>query len=165
MKYAEPVSITAGMISGMMTGFVVILTAFTVRTTPSIRIPAKTGKEGNNMKNIDIRIIVSDYGLKYKDIAHEMNISREWLSRLMNSDLNYENREKIMSAIEKIIEGAEVSNKQYKIGDKIKFKYFQNLKKRAFQLSSLGYGVSIIGLSDIEDCVLTITTLPKEDEQ
>ena len=58
------------------------------------------------MKNLDIRIIVSDYGLKYKDIAHEMNISPEWLSKLMKRDLTYENRQKIMSAIEKLSKGA-----------------------------------------------------------
>lgn len=64
-------------------------------------------KEGGNMKNLDIRILVSEKGLKYKDIADELNISREWLSRLMRDQLTIDNRVRILGAIEKLTRGAE----------------------------------------------------------
>lgn len=59
------------------------------------------------MKNLDIRILVSEKGLKYKDIADELNISREWLSRLMRDQLTIDNRVRILGAIEKLTRGAE----------------------------------------------------------
>lgn len=54
------------------------------------------------MKNLDIRMSVSDGGLKYKDIADELNITPEWLSRLMRSTLTSENKDRIMKAVEKL---------------------------------------------------------------
>lgn len=51
------------------------------------------------MRNLDIRVMVNESGLKYKDIAHQMGISRVWLSNLMRYDLTPENREKILKAI------------------------------------------------------------------
>ena len=54
------------------------------------------------MKNIDVRQIVSEGGLKYKDLAKEMNISPEWLSRLMRNTLSASNKARIMEAIEKL---------------------------------------------------------------
>lgn len=52
------------------------------------------------MENLDIRIMVSESGLKYTEIARQMGISRVWLSRLMRYELNAENRDKILRAIE-----------------------------------------------------------------
>jgi len=43
------------------------------------------------------------------------------------------------------------------VGDKIHCKNVRDLKHTAFQLSSEGYGVAVIGYADIEDHVLTIT--------
>lgn len=57
------------------------------------------------MKNLDIRMIVSEEGLKYKDIAKEMNISREHLSRLMRNTLTTENKDRVMGAIETLMKG------------------------------------------------------------
>ena len=51
------------------------------------------------MNNLDIRMLVSETGLKYKDIADELNISREWLSRLLRYDLTPKNKIRIMAAI------------------------------------------------------------------
>lgn len=51
----------------------------------------------------------------------------------------------------------EEQSKHYYIGQRIECLTFTALKRLAFRLSSQGYGVSIIGLSDIEDHVLTIT--------
>ena len=51
----------------------------------------------------------------------------------------------------------EEQSRHYYIGQRIECLTFTALKRLAFRLSSQGYGVSIIGLSDIEDHVLTIT--------
>lgn len=59
------------------------------------------------MKNLDIRMIVSESGLKYKDIAKKLNISPEWLSRLMRNTLTKGNKTRIMKAIEDLQKGAE----------------------------------------------------------
>ena len=56
------------------------------------------------MKNIDVRVIVSESGLRYMDIAKQMGISRVWLSNLMRYDLTIENREKILKAIRELNE-------------------------------------------------------------
>jgi orotate phosphoribosyltransferase-like protein len=52
-------------------------------------------------------MLVSEKGLKYKDIADEMNISPEWLSRLMRNTLTTDNKVRIMGAIEKLTKGVE----------------------------------------------------------
>ena len=62
------------------------------------------------MKNLDIRMIVSENGLKYKDIADEMNISREHLSRLMKNQLTIDNKVRILGAIERLTKGAEADD-------------------------------------------------------
>ena len=59
------------------------------------------------MKNLDIRMIVSEKGLKYKDIADELNITPEWLSRLMKDTLTTDNKVRIMGAIERLTKGVE----------------------------------------------------------
>lgn len=59
------------------------------------------------MKNLDIRMLVSENGLKYKDIADELNLSREHLSRLMRDQLSIDNKVRIMGAIERLTKGAE----------------------------------------------------------
>lgn len=51
------------------------------------------------MRNLDIRILISDSGLRYQDIAKHLGISRVWLSHLMRYDLTTENREKILKAV------------------------------------------------------------------
>lgn len=54
------------------------------------------------MENLGIRILVSESKLRYKDIAHQMGITPEWLSRLMRKDLEPEMREKILTAISEL---------------------------------------------------------------
>ena len=56
------------------------------------------------MRNLDIRVMVSESGLKYIDIAKQMGISRVWLSNLMRYDLTPENRNKILKAIRELKE-------------------------------------------------------------
>lgn len=62
------------------------------------------------MKNLDIRILVSENGLKYRDIAAEMNISRQHLSRLLRYELTPENKIRVMRAIDSLLEGADQSD-------------------------------------------------------
>lgn len=52
-------------------------------------------------------MLVSETGLKYKDIADELNITPEWLSRLMKDTLTTDNKVRIMGAIEKLTKGVE----------------------------------------------------------
>ena len=54
------------------------------------------------MRNLDIRVMVSESGLKYTDIARQMGISRQYLSLLMRYDLTPENRSKILRAIREL---------------------------------------------------------------
>lgn len=54
------------------------------------------------MRNLDIRVMVSELGLHYKDIAQTLGISRQHLSLLMRYDLTPKNRERILKAIEEL---------------------------------------------------------------
>lgn len=74
-----------------------------------------------NLSNLDIRTIIVNNGLKYKDVAKEMNISPEWLSRLLRNTLTPSDKDRIMNAIERIKNPKEVETSQtpaipYKIG-------------------------------------------------
>lgn len=59
------------------------------------------------MKNLDIRMLVSENKLKYRDIADELNLSREHLSRLMKNTLSIDNKVRILGAIERLKRGAD----------------------------------------------------------
>lgn len=54
------------------------------------------------MTNLDIRLAVSDKGLTYRQIAAEMGITPEYLSRLMSKDLKPGMRERILNAIDRL---------------------------------------------------------------
>lgn len=54
------------------------------------------------MENIDIRTMVYDSGIHYKDIAQELGISPEWMSRLMKEELSQKNKIRIIDVIEKL---------------------------------------------------------------
>ena len=54
------------------------------------------------MENIDIRIMISDLGLKYKDIARVIGITPPWLCRLMKKPLSLKDRVRIIDAIERL---------------------------------------------------------------
>lgn len=51
------------------------------------------------MKNLDIRIMVSESGIRYQDIAEKMGIGRVWLSKLMSRELSPERRQQIKQAV------------------------------------------------------------------
>ena len=53
----------------------------------------------------------------------------------------------------------------FELNQKIHFRTWKELKKKAFQLSSLGYGVAVIGFNDMSENILTITALPEEEIQ
>lgn len=59
------------------------------------------------MKNLDIRLLVSENGLRYKDIADEMNVTPEHLSRLLRNELTSDNKIRVMRAIDQLTKGAE----------------------------------------------------------
>ena len=59
-------------------------------------------RERPEVRNLDIRVMVSESGLRYIDIAKQMGISRVWLSNLMRYDLTAQNREKILKAIREL---------------------------------------------------------------
>ena len=54
--------------------------------------------------------------------------------------------------------------KQLNVGDKIHFKSWKKLLATALDLSSLGYGVAVLGFADMSENVLTVTALPTEGE-
>lgn len=63
-----------------------------------------------------------------------------------------------MKMIKKRIEDA------YRIGDRIHFVSWRELLNMALILSSVGYGVAVIGFDDMDSNVLTITALPERKE-
>lgn len=54
------------------------------------------------MRNIDLRIEVSDAHVTYREIAKELGITPEWLSALMRTELSAFNRERITKAVHKL---------------------------------------------------------------
>ena len=56
----------------------------------------------NNLDNLDIRVCVSESGLLYKDIAMQMGISPEYLSRSMRRPLKPDMRSKILKAVREL---------------------------------------------------------------
>ena len=51
----------------------------------------------------------------------------------------------------------ELMSKEFRYGDKIRCKNWKDLRRTALVLSSIGYGVSVVGFSDMSDDILTIT--------
>lgn len=64
-----------------------------------------TERRKQEVQNLDIRVLVSDSGLRYQDIAAQMGISKWWLSKLMNRELSKENRSRVMKAIMELKDG------------------------------------------------------------
>ena len=54
------------------------------------------------MENIDIRIMISESKVHYKEIAKVMNVCPEHLSRLMAEPLSMKNKIRIVEAIEEL---------------------------------------------------------------
>ena len=50
----------------------------------------------------------------------------------------------------------------FRIGDKLKFKSWKRLRRRAMDFAANGFDVAVIGVSDMTDNILTITDLPQE---
>lgn len=63
------------------------------------------------MNNLDIRLLVKEKGLFYIDIARAMGVSREWLSRLMRTELTPSNKIRILTAIERLTKGVSHESK------------------------------------------------------
>lgn len=56
------------------------------------------------MKNLDVRMQISDSGLKHYEIARELGISCEWLSRLLRFSLTAENKQRVLDAVSRLQE-------------------------------------------------------------
>lgn len=54
------------------------------------------------MENIDIRIMVSEEHVRYKDIAKKLQISPQYLSTLMRYTLSPAMRQRIINAVEEL---------------------------------------------------------------
>ncbi len=52
---------------------------------------------------------------------------------------------------------AELMSQEFHYGDKIHCKDWKDLRRTALILTSIGYGVSVVGFSDMSDDILTIT--------
>ena len=65
----------------------------------------KYEKRGKKMKNLDIRQEVKESGLFLWQIADKLNISDNWLSRLLRHELSDEKKSEIRSAIKELKEG------------------------------------------------------------
>ena len=53
----------------------------------------------------------------------------------------------------------------YQIGDRIHYHSFGDLRRSALVLSSVGYGVAVLGFDDMSDNILTIIALPERKEE
>lgn len=51
------------------------------------------------MKNLDIRLLVNEKGIHYKDIAAVLGMHNTSISRMMSKELNPRQRERILYAI------------------------------------------------------------------
>lgn len=60
----------------------------------------------NANKNTDIRIMVADKGVQYKDIAAAMGITKEYLCRLMRKPLADSMKIRVIDAIYRVGETA-----------------------------------------------------------
>lgn len=59
------------------------------------------------MENLNIRMIVGESGVTYRQIANEIGLSPTYLSRIMSKPLSTKNQIRIMTAIRKIKSGGD----------------------------------------------------------
>lgn len=57
------------------------------------------------MENLDIRIMVAENHIRYKDIAERMGISPVWLSTQLRYQLSPVTKERIIQAIKELKDG------------------------------------------------------------
>lgn len=57
-----------------------------------------------NLSNLKIRELISQYGLSFKDVAEQLGVYPESLSRLMSKELSERKNAEILEAIEKCVE-------------------------------------------------------------
>ena len=56
------------------------------------------------------------------------------------------------------------TNRNFELNERIHCKSWQDLRTTALILSSKGYGVAVIGFSDMSDDILTVTAVPESEE-
>lgn len=57
------------------------------------------------MKNLDIRLLVNEKGIHYKDIAAVLGMHNTSISRMMGKELSPKQRDRILNAIDTIEAG------------------------------------------------------------
>ena len=57
------------------------------------------------MENLDVRILVAENHIRYKDIAERMGISPVWLSTQLRYELSPVTKERIIQAIKELKDG------------------------------------------------------------
>jgi len=59
------------------------------------------------MENLNVRLVVKESGVTYRQIANEIGISSSYLSRIMNKPLSTKNQIRILTAIKKLLSGGD----------------------------------------------------------
>lgn len=87
-----------------------------------------------SMENMDIRLMVDEHNIKYKDIAQRIGISATWLSIQMRYPLSPVMRERIIRAIESLredIEDFDTRETQIRTVEAIPVDYIRNKANNA----------------------------------
>ena len=87
-----------------------------------------------SMENMDIRLMVDEHNIKYKDIAKKLQISPQYLSTLMRYTLPPVMRERIIRAIESLREDIKVTDTmktQIRTVEAIPVDYIRNKARNA----------------------------------
>ena len=87
-----------------------------------------------SMENMDIRLMVDEHNIKYKDIAKRIGISDTYLSTLMRYELTPVMRERIIRAIESLredIKGPDTRETQIRTVEAIPVDYIRNKASNA----------------------------------
>lgn len=90
------------------------------------------------MKNIGLRILIEESGIKYKDLAFSIGITPEYLSRLMAQD---EIPEDIKGKIFDVIGKKKSDNPYFKAGFEAGFSFaIHEMRKKMDMLECIGDG-------------------------
>lgn len=87
-----------------------------------------------SMENMDIRLMVDEHNIEYKDIAKRVGISPQYLSTQMRYPLSPVMRERIIRAIESLredIEDSDTRETQIRTVEAIPVDYIRNKARNA----------------------------------
>lgn len=78
----------------------IIINDYIIRLEQRSRVKQKEGSD--IMNNLDIRLYVKDSGLLFKDVAEQMGVTPEYLSRVLRYQLKPDMRERILTAVREL---------------------------------------------------------------